>query len=251
MSCETVEPLIGRLQKLSFQHQLFFACCCCERVISTYRDVAEDEGWEEEKAGLLECAMEQLWAAVHGKEIPPAQVESLHERIDSVMNWLNERKCHWQFTALGILAGAAVFSCLDFYLQRNTRTLEETVQIPSSLVEHWLDWVSNYNPQESFWGPDDSELARRWALIPPCGASSRRPIGADEQQYRHSRIVQAEVDKQRFDVEVLEMHPVITNELIALLRRSSSMQGVQLHWHALRMATARARVVEVRTDPKS
>jgi uncharacterized protein YjaG (DUF416 family) len=237
MSVVIKKELIRRLRKLSHQHQLLFACCCCERVIPNYRDFAEDQGWEE--VGLLEQVMKRLWAAVNGKDLSDTEINAISEKVDSMAP--DEDACQSWFLGAAQDAATMVLACLEFHAERQKDSLEEIANYALESVKEWILLASDYNPNDAEGKPDDRDLARRLGLKPPCGANSACTQEEAENECRRSRLVQAELDKQRFDVEVLEIHPLLTKELIELLRRSSSMQGVQLRQRGLRAATPRHR----------
>lgn len=221
-----------RLGKLSRKHQFLFACCCCERLLPNYRDFAEDEGWEE--PAFLEDILSTLWERVVKGSLSSEEAQAIRDKI--MLLPLAEDTCHtWFFLGMAQQATTAVCQCTVVGSIGSEEALRHVAVLAVEATREWLAIVTTYNtsPDEDV----DIDLARRWGLRPPIGASTVALQKEKDKEFLHSSIFQGELDKQRFDVEVLEMHPEVTAELIGLLRHSSSQQGVQVRRRGLRVVT--------------
>ncbi|NLE37283.1 MAG: YjaG family protein [Pirellulaceae bacterium] len=227
--------MIPRVRRLSHQHQLLFACCCCQRMVPNYRDFAEDEGWDD--AGLLERTMDRLWTVVGGSKMDSVELTELIATIDSLP--LNDATCKSWFLGMAQDSATALYQCLQFHATNERQSLDHVAGLALGVIKEWFSLVSDFNPAGYCESDVDFRLGKRLGLKPPNRATASATDDEAEEEYRHSRLVQAECDKQRFDVDVLEMHPELTEELIALMRQSSSMQGVQVRLRGLRVDTPR------------
>ncbi len=123
--------LIPRLQKLSARHQLLFACCCSERVVPVYRDLAEGEGWDD--PAFLDGIMEKLWAHLEGKAIPAAEAEALRKKVLALTP--HEESSESNFLGMAQCAVGAVWYCLELTMKADEKALKGIASVPLEVAK--------------------------------------------------------------------------------------------------------------------
>ena len=133
--------LVPRLQKLSARHQLLFACCCSERVVPVYRNLAEGEDWD--APAFLDGIMEKLWGHVEGRPIPAAEAEALGKKVLALTP---EGSSESNFLGMAQCAAGAVWYCLELTMKADEKALKGVASVPLEVAKEWIYMVSDFDP---------------------------------------------------------------------------------------------------------
>ncbi len=104
------ETLVRRLRELGRDGQIAFAAACCERMLPNYDGFCVMEGWGD--PALLRRALDRIWAAVDGREIPADEIQSLLAACDAIIP--DAEDVASAFTGVAQYAVASVMHVLEF-----------------------------------------------------------------------------------------------------------------------------------------
>ena len=131
---------------LSRQHQMVFALCCCERMLPSFRDFAEDDGWED--ATVLNRAVDRLWDAVLGNELSDKEQRTWQKTVSSLA--LSEKTSKSRFLGIAVNTASAVWYTVDFQKDAKASQLRDIARWSLRYAKEWYNITSDFNLSRNF-----------------------------------------------------------------------------------------------------
>jgi uncharacterized protein YjaG (DUF416 family) len=191
--------LITQLSSLHVMQRVAFAASCSERLLPNYLAFAYLEKWGDHSC--LRGILDQIWLSLEKKPLSSEQIMLSLQLCESVTP--DTERFPSLFGSLALNAAIAIAYTLDCYLHGNP---EHAVLAGRAVI-------------------DSLEVYLHVVNDPDTGYHAHDPLF--DEWVQSSPLMLAELDRQEEDIEILQSEAELTPSLIATLRSSSSISGVQ------------------------
>jgi uncharacterized protein YjaG (DUF416 family) len=186
--------MLGRLQRLSNEHQQAFGAACCERLLPNYAAFQRAAGWGD--VNILRKALDLVWSALSNYLVYPKDVRNNISKCEKIA------PSSADFEVLLVTAAQdacfATCSLLDFLLDGDVTRITQIAIYATDSIDLFVQEIENLNPRA-------------------------RDL---EQKVLAHPLMQKELARQDEDLKFLENALVINEQIICQLRASSDYGGL-------------------------